>query len=154
MSRFRQQVPPAAEQAILSYLRAGSFPHVAAEAAGVPADVFEGWLLRGRAPRASAPLRAFARGVMQAHAQARVAAEVAVHQARPLDWLKSGPGRQQAGRAGWTGPARATDARPDESQPLLDARWQVHFARLLGALEPHPEARAAAAEVISSETGS
>ena len=83
---------------------------------------------------------------MQAHAQARLAAEVAVHKARPLDWLKCGPGRQQAGRPGWTGPAKACDARSAEDQLLNDPRLQAVLVVLLDVLEVYPEARAAVAD--------
>ena len=66
MARTRHLLTPAVEQAILSFIRAGGFPVVAAEAAGVPRAVFERWLARGEAPRGPAKYRAFAEAVRQA----------------------------------------------------------------------------------------
>ena len=146
MSRSRMKRTPAVEQALVAYVRAGSFPHVAAEAAGVPPDVFAGWLTsRGH--------RDFARAVRQAHAQARAAAEIAVHANRPLDWLKSGPGRPLADQPGWTAPAKADDTRRTEVSGLEDPEVQAAFARLLDALEAFPEARAAAGAALNSTNG-
>jgi len=145
MSRSRHPLTPEVEKSILSYVRAGGFPHVAAEAAGVPREVFEGWLARGEGPRAPARYRDFAAAVRQAHAQARLGAEVAAHGSRPLDWLKSGPGRQAPGRPGWTNPARAAPAGGPGGPLLLAPEVQALVAALEEALGPYPEARAAAA---------
>jgi hypothetical protein len=147
MSAKRHQLTPAIEQAIVAYIRAGSFPHVAAEAAGVPAEVFERWLAQGDKPRAAARYRNFAQAVRQAVAQARLAAEVETRTSKPLDWLRGGPGRPTSDSAGWTGPARAPTAAPDQS-PFLSPEIQQLFAALLEALAPYPEARAAAAAVL------
>ena len=102
MPRQRHQLTPAVQQAILAYVRAGGFPHIAAEAAGVPREVFEHWLERGRGPRAPDKYRALLEGVRQAEAQARLGAEVSALNDKPLDWLRSGPGRETPDRAGWT----------------------------------------------------
>src|SRR5688500_16408139 len=94
MPKKRHRLTPAIEQAIVSYVRAGGFPHVAAEAAGVPAEVYEDWMRRGESPRAPANYRAFAESVRQAAAHARLSAEVEALKEKPLDWLRGGPGRQ------------------------------------------------------------
>src|SRR5438105_1422557 len=94
MARKRHLLTPAVEQAILAYVRAGGFPHVAAEAAGVPRAVFERWLARGQEPGGPAKYRAFLEAVRQAQAQARLGAEVSARDDKPLDWLRSGPGRE------------------------------------------------------------
>src|SRR5689334_11150720 len=78
---------------IVAYLRAGGFPEVAAAAAGVPVARFARWMHRGQQPRAPRRYRRFAAAVAEALAQARLGAEVATHEKRPLDWLKCGPGR-------------------------------------------------------------
>ena len=46
MSRRIQLTPPIVKQ-IVAGIRAGAYPHVAAEAAGVPAATFADWLQRG-----------------------------------------------------------------------------------------------------------
>jgi hypothetical protein len=144
----RHQLTPAVQQSIVAFLRAGGFPHVAAEAAGVPADVFESWLEKGERPRAAAKYRDFADAVRQAVAQARLTAEKDARQEKPLDWLRNGPGRQTDGSVGWTGPARApADSGPPD--PFLTPEVQRLFSALLDALAPFPEARAAVAAVLA-----
>jgi hypothetical protein len=147
MSRSRQRITPAAQQAVVAYARAGCFPHVAAEAAGVAPDVFA----RLTADGGPARHRGFADAVRQAHAQARADAEIAIHGDRPLDWLKSGPGRPQPGQPGWTAPAKAADSRTTERSLLQDPFVQRLFAELLDAMASHPEARAAASEVVARQ---
>src|SRR5262245_6914530 len=112
MSRSSCPLTPAVHQSIVAFVRAGGFAHVAAEAAGVPREVFDDWMSRP-GPR----YREFARAVRQAEAQARLRVEVAVLDARPLDWLKSGPGKPLPGYPGWTAPARA--AVVTDEAPLL-----------------------------------
>ena len=66
MARQQPRLTPAVQQTITAYIRAGGYPHVAAEAAGVPRDVFDDWLRRGEEGRPSRPHRRFARQVRQA----------------------------------------------------------------------------------------
>src|SRR5206468_1043917 len=84
MARKRPPLTPDVEQAIAAFIRAGGFPHVAAEAAGIPRSVFESWLRRGRNPQGPRKYRAFVRAIDQAAAQARLGAEAASLKARPL----------------------------------------------------------------------
>jgi hypothetical protein len=146
MSRKPPDPTPAVEQAIVAYVRAGGFPHVAAEAAGVPRAAFAYWLRQAERPRAGARLRAFAEAVRQAHAQARLGAEVAALGDKPLDWLRSGPGRETPDSAGWTGTVRPRPPGPPADAPSL-ARPEVQglISTVLRLLEPHPEIRAAVA---------
>ena len=91
---------------------------------------------------ASAPLKAFCQAVKQAEAVARLQAEVAALKAKPLDWLRHGPGRPRENRDGWTAAARAERAT-EITEPELP--WAlVH--ELVTRLEPWPEARVAVAE--------
>lgn len=152
MSRTRCQLTPALEQVIVSYVRAGGYPHVAAQAAGVSPDVFEQWLQRGEGPRAPARYRAFAEAVRQAQAQSRMAAEMTVHGKRPLDWLKSGPGKQTREQPGWSGPAKAAEGRTRQTYLLLE--MQELFAELVPALEAYPEARRALNEIVEKALAS
>jgi hypothetical protein len=143
----RHRYVPTADLArqIAAFVRAGGFPHVAAEALGVPREVFEDWLRRGSEGRGPAVYGILFREVLQAHAQARLTAEVSVLEDRPLDWLKSGPGRPSAGAPGWTAPARAASVAP-AGDPLLDSRMQELFRLLLRSLADHPEIRTYIAE--------
>src|SRR4051794_1362495 len=147
MSQSPPKLTPAIQQAIVAYVRAGGFPHVAAEAAGVPADTFAHWLELGEHPRAAAKYRELADAVRQAVAQARLGAEVETRSGKPLDWLRGGPGRPSAEGDGWTGPARATAPASSEAT-LLSPEVQKIVAALLDALGSHPEARAAAAAAL------
>jgi hypothetical protein len=92
---------------ILSYIRAGVFDYVAAEAAGVSDRTFYDWIARGEGRHPSRPptsrLRAFARDVRTAKAEARVFAEIRVHEKRPEYWLTHAA-RSKPEREGWTEP--------------------------------------------------
>lgn len=137
MSSF--SLTPQVEHTILSFIRAGGFPHVAAEAAGIPRRVFEGWLDEGERPDAQGPMQEFARAVRQAEAQARLSAEVSLFTERPLDWLKCGPGRPTPDRPGWTAPARASENAEAERRLLLDPQVQQLLALLQEALVDRPD---------------
>jgi hypothetical protein len=149
MSRHRYQLTPALEQSIIAYIRAGGFPHVAAEAAGVPARVFDRWRRKGEARRSSRRYRAFASAVRQAVAQARLGAEVSICKDKPLDWLRSGPGRETPDCTGWTGTVRprlAAAAAPALAHPEV----QALITTLLELLEPHPEVRSTVAAALAA----
>ncbi|HJT78992.1 MAG TPA: hypothetical protein VJ739_17485 [Gemmataceae bacterium] len=147
MPRPRPRLTPRVQQQICAFIRAGGFPYVAAEAAGVPVKLFERWLRRGREKDARPRYRAFAEAVVQAVAQARLAAELQVFEKRPLDWLKCGPGRETPERGGWTtaGKPRSRPAAADElslNHPLV----LELLRRFMELLTPFPDARAAVAE--------
>ncbi len=149
MARSRHRLTPELQQTIAAYVRAGGFPHVAAGAAGIPAPVFERWLRRGRKRGAEPAYRDFSEAILQAAAQARMRAETAVFKNRPLDWLRSGPGRETTGNPGWTASARAAPPAPQRRiNPLLQPELQQMLSALLQALTPFPEARTAAAGLI------
>ena len=86
---------------ILNYIRAGGYDWVAAEAAGIPAEVFHDWMRQG-ASEATGPLRDFFIEVMKARSQSRLKAEIDLRDENTLAWLRYGPGREQLGRPGWT----------------------------------------------------
>jgi hypothetical protein len=144
MSSPRHHLTPALEQSMVAYTRAGGYPHVAAEAAGVPRQVFDQWRQEGEGPRPAAGFRSFAGAIRQAAAQARLAAEVKIHEEKPLDWLRSGPGRESGDAPGWTGPVRPRLATSHDS-PLLDAQVQGLVTTVLEALDDFPDARAVTA---------
>src|SRR5207244_4277507 len=87
------------------------FPHVAAEAAGVPKEVFDNWLKKAEKRGTKAPYCAFGDAVRTAVAQARLAAEMKAFQDDPIAWLKSGPGKERPGAPGWTTTIKPPPAR-------------------------------------------
>lgn len=145
------ELTPAVQTTIVAYLRGGGFPQVAAEAAGVPWRRFERWLRRGRRRNAPREYRAFALAVMQAGAQARLQAEVAVFKARPLDWLKCGPGKTADRSPGWTTAARPPVVKVEVSR--LEAELRRIVAAVQAALAPFPEAAAAVARALAELPG-
>jgi hypothetical protein len=143
MARSRYRLTPALLAQIVAFIRGGGFPHIAAEAAGLPRQVFARWLQRGQRADAPPNYRAFALAVMEAQAQARLHAELATLTDKPLDWLKAGPGKDSADNPGWTNPGkpRAASAGWLDREQIL-----VELFALLGEcaeqLAPCPEARA------------
>jgi hypothetical protein len=141
---------PALERQISAYIRAGGFPHVAAEAAGVPARAFERWLRRGHNPRRDPAYRTFAGAVRAAAAQARLRAEIAALEGKPLDWLRYGPGKETAGRPGWTAAARAAADTGREVNALDVPEIRALFAKLLPALADHRALRESVLEAMTA----
>jgi hypothetical protein len=134
---------------IVAGIRAGGYPHVSAEAWSMPVRVFDDWLKRGAAPRARKPYAEFAEAVREAEAQARLRAEIEVHQAEPKTWLEHGPGRDTADRPGWSAPVRAAARSPQGRNALLDGELMSLFQTVLQALAPFPEARAQVAAALA-----
>jgi hypothetical protein len=139
---------------ICAFVRAGGYPHVAAEAAGVPRAVFEDWMHRGATTTTGArKFRHFRAAVLQALAQARLAAEIKAFQDEPLAWLKSGPGKETAdNRPGWSSAVKPVINETNQTINLLLApEMQGVFAALLQVLSPFPEARAAVAQALAGQ---
>src|SRR5713226_9643262 len=86
MARPTFAFDPLLADRVLSYVRSGGYPLVAAEAAGVTGEVVLQWLDWGEKKKAREPYRSFARGVRQAAAQGRLVAELAVHEKDPKYW--------------------------------------------------------------------
>ena len=149
MARSRYRLTPALQAQIVAFIRGGGFPHVAAEAAGLPRQVFERWLRRGRKADAPPNYHAFALAMMEAEAQARLHAELTTLNDKPLDWLKAGPGKERPDAPGWSALAKAQAGRGKPTPLLLQPEMQAFLRALLRALEAHPEARAAAAEQLA-----
>ena len=96
--------------------------------------------------------KAFARAIRQAMAQARAKAEVEAFQNRPLDWLRSGPGKEVDDIPGWTANVKHNGrGNPTDSLTLDHPLLQILIRFLLNHLEPWPEVRATIAKTI--ETG-
>jgi hypothetical protein len=138
---------------VLSYIQSGGYPGVAAEAAGVPCEVFLQWVKWGEKKKAREPYRGFARGVRQAIAHGRLIAELAVHEKDPKFWLTHGPGRETVQNPGWTAEVRPSgmqDSAPDAGN--TEAQWQALYTVLMRALAEYPEARLAVAEALRGLT--
>jgi hypothetical protein len=134
---------------VLSYIKSGGYPRVAAEAAGVPEEVFLQWLRWGEMKKAREPYRGFARGVRQAIAHGRLIAELAVHEKDPKFWLTHGPGRETAHSPGWTGEVKpATRQESTSAADDVDAQWQALYVVLMTALAEFPDARLAVAQAL------
>jgi hypothetical protein len=153
LSRFR--LTPEIEVQIVSYIRSGGYPWVAAEGAGIPRRVFTQWMRRGAKPRSRPEYRRFYEQVVQARAQARLAAELETRKKDPRYWLTHGPGRERPGAPGWTNPAKAPAREKRKSEePVLSEKFLQLAGPLLQALAPFPVARAAVAlelEKVSHE---
>lgn len=134
---------------VAAYIRGGAYPEVAAQAAGVPPGRMRRWLALGRKKGAGEAVRAFCQAVRQAEAVARLQAEVAALKAKPLDWLRHGPGRPRPDREGWTAAARA---EPKAETPEPELPWELARA-LVERLEPWPEARQAIAAWLACPGG-
>ncbi|HMF14192.1 MAG TPA: hypothetical protein VKE94_17875 [Gemmataceae bacterium] len=155
-SRLNDLMGPAGETRewlILASIRAGGYPHVAAEAYGIAADRFLGWLQRSRARKASAGVRRLAAKVREAAARARLKAEMAVFEADPRFWLRHGPGKETRHAPGWSALAKPVfGAGGDGGANLLASReLQAILTEVSRALEPYPEARAATAAALQIE---
>jgi len=142
------KLTPAVWGQIVAAIHAGAYPHVAAEAFGVPRHVFEHWLEQGRKPKARATYASFVRDIEQARAVARAAAETAVYKKDPHVWLAHGPGRDVPGNPGWSSPVKAADQGLTERNALLDPQLLALFRSLMDVLAPFPEARAHAARAL------
>jgi hypothetical protein len=66
----------------------------------------------------------------------------------PRDWLVHGLGREMPGNPGWSVVVKPRDDMEERINPLLEPEVLGLFHRLLDALAPFPEARAAAAEKL------
>ena len=146
MSR-RLRLTPEIEQMIVAGIRAGGYPHVAAEAAGVPAATFADWLRLGQ-QKNGRRYRPFCDKVPPAQGQARLKAEIDAREADARFWLRHGPGKETADAPGWTTPVKAV-YRPDAGGQLLaSAEWGFLWLIILQALQEFPDARAALVQAV------
>ena len=145
---------PEIQRTIVAYIRAGAYPAVAAEAAGVSAALFREWMERGAGRRATTRYREFRAAVVEAAAQARVTAELACFQDDPKTWLTKGPGRETQETPGWSGVVRPVVALTDNRSVnlLTDPTSSAILTMLLAALAPFPEARRAAIDALNQSS--
>jgi hypothetical protein len=127
--RPRGSVSLTAEKAneVVILLRGGASLRSAAETAEIPLRTLQGWLARGegRSSESATPkLRAFAKEVRKAQAEARASAEVRVHQNQPATWL-----RNEAANAG--GPEDASGAEAPSPERIKDLARRLRDVLLL-----------------------
>lgn len=155
MPRSRYHLTPALQEKIVSFIRAGGYPHVAAEAAGLPRQVFARWRARGRRADAPPAYRDLERAICEAEAQARLDTEVKVRTDKPLDWLKAGPGKDRDDNPGWTNSGKPrTSAGGSADIESLRAEMLHLLGRCALKLQDYPEARAALAAWLAGLTDS
>ena len=154
MARHAARMTPEVQRTIAAYIRAGAYPHTAAEAAGVPAAVFRSWMEHGAGRRGRAVYRTFHAAVTEAAAQARVTAELATFQDDPKTWLTKGPGRETQDTPGWSGVVRPVVALTDNRSVnlLTDPTSSAILTMLLAALALFPEARRAAIDALNQSS--
>lgn len=131
---------------IAAGVRAGGYPHVAAQAYGVPKATFENWMAKGSKGNGNHALLAKTLG--QAHAQARLRAEMTISRDDPRIWLEHGPARDQPGNPGWSSSARLASS----AEPSLFAHVPtIALIRdAVGQLGEHREARQAMAQLFEN----
>ena len=139
---MNQSPTPEITHTITSYLQAGGTPGIAAQAAGISEQTFNRWITRGKTSRAPRALKAFFKAVEQAHAQARLRAEIAAFNDKPLEWLKNGPCRGEL-EWGKKGMGKKTEA---DELPQFHTQKFLHL--VMKVLEAFPEARKGLADAL------
>jgi hypothetical protein len=129
------------EDEVILLLRGGASLRSAAETAEIPIRTLQGWLARGEgrsAESATPKLRAFAKNVRKAQAEARASAEVRVHQNQPATWL-----RTEAGNA--SEPEDASGTHTPSPERIKDLARRLRDVLLLvdasEVVPPCPNAR-------------
>jgi hypothetical protein len=143
---------PELQQRTISYIRAGAFDWVAAEANGVGRFIFWEWIKRGEDTHSVRPpteqYAQFAQAVREARAEARLSAEVEVKRGEPLSWLMKGPGRDRSGEPGWASPSDTHQVEAAQSSGPTWAQWAALRTQLLAILLKYPDVHQAAAQVF------
>ncbi len=138
---------PELAQRIFTFISAGGVPWVCAEACGIPREIFDQWMQRGRSSEEE-PFLGFYQGVLEHHAQARLTAELGVKKDDPLSWLKYGPGRATSEYPGW-GTSLPERSSKESVLALREQTYQLlcEIGRLLR--ERYPDAAQAVAEHLA-----
>jgi hypothetical protein len=140
------KLTPKLEKDILSWIRAGGYPHVAAAAAGISESLWREWQERGKR---SNPYKRFFAEVAQAHAIARLNAETTAFKQDALFWLKHGPGREGASNPGWATMVSPMLTQGNQTFSVFASPEFLQFmATLRAALAAYPEAMLALSEAL------
>lgn len=111
----RTKLNAKSQATIVAAIRAGAWDYVAAQAAGVDKATFWRWMGDERKLYSD-----FRKQVEEAHAQARITAEIEVRRDSPLAWLRMGPGRARKDAPGWTEGVEVTGA----DAGAIVVRWE------------------------------
>ncbi len=132
------------KEKVLENLRSGMFPGVAAEAAGIPAQVLLYWTSSGRQAleqgNEDSEFYTFYLDYITVAAQARGQAETRVYEDMPLAWLLHGPGRDASEAPGWTKQSQITGPQGGPVQVIT--AWKTaepQPAAIEGSLQPLAE---------------
>jgi hypothetical protein len=139
---------PVLGEQIAGAIRAGGYPHVAAEAFGVPKEIFDDWLKRGNEKDPWEPFKSFALAIREAFAQARLRAETAEFKKDPKLWLIHGPGREREQQPGWSVSVKPAAPSDEARNALCDPELMQLFQKVLEVLRPFPEARQRVAQAL------
>jgi len=124
----KTKLTPEVEGIIVDYISRGAYDWVAAEAAGITRVTFWNWMKLGEKSREGdrfAAHRRFFNEVSKAKAEARLKAESAVFENAPFNWLRVGPGRERAGRPGWTEKTQHEVSGPDGNPLTVKVIWDI-----------------------------
>ena len=153
MPPISHPLTPEVARQIVAAIRAGAFPHIAAEAAGIPRNVFQGWLRQGERKGGREPFKSFAKEVRTATAQARLRAEMEVFQGDPKSWLRSGPGKESPQTPGWTGIVKPGITNDLRQINIFNAPDFLEFLKQLRQiLAPYPDALQAISQALEKPT--
>ncbi len=126
---------------VISYIRAGAYDWVAAQAAGLDRHTFRNWMRRGE--QGEQPFLAFFARVGRARAEARIVREIKVAEKDPLAWLRLGPGRERPGEPGWTDSHALTgpEGGPVVTATASEAEIMERFDRMAAQFEARKAAK-------------
>ncbi len=140
---------------ICNWIKAGAYPHIAAEREGVPRNVFADWLRKAEKKHCPLLNKKLAHEVMKAKAYARLFAEINMRKDDSKNWLLSGPGKENADNPGWSKPTNPAeqpqDTTTDTLNILMHPEFSVLMSALLQALAPHEEAKAAVLDALTGQ---
>jgi hypothetical protein len=142
-------ITPGVASSIAAAIRAGVYPHVAAEAFGASREMFDEAMRLGTQSGAPPEAQAFAESIRQAIAQARMKAEMLMLAQDAGFWLKHGPGKAREDYPGWTNPVKPAQEEERDGSVAASAEVLDLGVKILAALEPFVEARAAVVKVLT-----
>jgi hypothetical protein len=123
---------------LITYIQAGAYYHVAAEAVGVSTDALRGWLKKGRGDLLSLNDTWYSRlllDIRRAVALARVSAEISIAETNSTRWLNQGPGRMFGDH--WLDSEKKNQREDGDSDDTVDAIGEVISSTQ--ALEDHSQ---------------
>jgi hypothetical protein len=134
---------------ILGAVRAGAYPHVAAEAFGVPKRTFEDWLARGDQEGSEEIYAQFARDTREASSVARLLVEAELYKNDSKTWLIHGPGRETSERPGWSVSVKAAELAASVLNVLCIPEIMQLLNKVAEAFDPESEEQQRLNKLIS-----